>query len=297
MLAILAAVPGPSQAEADCSTRGIASARAAFQAAYDARDYAGARTIIELLWNGCASARPRGPPILRAAIANDYALVAHRLDESALCLDLLMDYAGPAGAGDAARARLPAGLRRAIDHNIGLCRVRACASRMDANCASLRVVEQRAALSSARYRATPCAFAVSGAVATLDLPAAGRDRRCLALLSPRQVPSDLGARAEGDPDEICPRPVLARRGADGSVRADPLALPEQGFLSDTGLCCMDVSLARAPDGRIAIRPVDNPPEHCLTGHRADVLEDIVVLRGSRLVLRQSHGWRDTGVRR
>lgn len=281
----------------DCSARAIARTRAAFQAAYDARDYAAASAIIAPLWEACVRDRPAAPA-LGAAIASDYAIAAHRTGDDELCLDLLLDYARPPGATVAGSARLPAALRRAIDHNIGLCRVRACASQMSAACASLRILEQSARLVGPEFRAAPCGFGVEGVTASVALPSAGGARaeaRCLALLPPELAEVSLGEREGGDPARVCPRAVLARRGStgEGRVRTEPVALPDHSFLRDTGLCCAEVELTVAPDGRVAATPVENPPEHCLSGHRTDVLQDVFALRGTKLVLQRHLGARST----
>ena len=280
----------PARAEPDCSPGGIATARAAFRTAFDARDFAGARGIIAPLDEECVQRRALDPRMI-AEIRSDFASVAQRLGEDALCLDMLLDYARPRGETIAGSASLPAPLRRAISQTMAQCRARACTTDGVIACAALRANEQRAALSRAGYESSPCSLDVAEAVTGLRLPNAGREPRCLVMLPPLRAADDPRDRETGDPAELCPRLSVARMGAGNAVRQDPVALPARAFLNDTGLCCNAVSMGIARDGRIAVRPADNPPFHCVTGRLADVQEDIVVLRGARLVLLRSRGWR------
>ena len=56
------------------------------------------------------------------------------------------------------------------------------------------------------------------------------------------------------------------------------------MLRSIDVCCTAIDLAINAGGQIELTPSENPPENCLSGHRWDVQQDILVLRSGKLSL-------------
>jgi len=281
LLALALGIAPPASADQDCSAAGIAAARSAFQAAYDAKSYDEAESIIEALWRDCIDGKEVGRE-LAASVTNDFALVAHRTGEDEMCLGLLSDYAPVRTRHNDAMAALPRRLQQAIRFNFKQCRIYCLSNPLDAICEDIRVDEQSDHLVVGNFREAPCPFATDGSP-SLALPSSSDTVACLSLLPPLADPFDFEDAEKADPAQVCPRAILSRKGGDVVV-TEVVTLPGSSFLQNVGLCCGEPKLAIDAGGRIEVKPSDNPPEDCLTGHRADVLQDLFVLRGTELVL-------------
>jgi hypothetical protein len=281
LLALAAAIASSAAAEQDCTTAGIAAARKAFQAAYDAKSYDEAEAIIDPLWRECIDGKEVGRE-LAASVTNDFALVAHRTGDDEACLGLLSDYAPARTRNNDAMAALPPRLQQAIRFNFKQCHAYCLNNPLDAMCEDIRVDEQTNRLVVGDFREAPCPFDPGGSP-SLALPSPSGTVVCLALLPPLADAFKLDDPENADPGQVCPRTILARQTGD-AVAAEAVALPKSSFLQNVRLCCGDLKLAIDAGGGIEITPSDNPPEDCLSGHRTDVLQDLFVLRGTELVL-------------
>jgi hypothetical protein len=268
-------------ADQDCTAAGIAAARKAFQAAYDAKSYDEAESIIDPLWRECIDGKEVRRE-LAASVTNDFALVAHRTGDDEACLGLLADYAPVRTRSNDAMAALSPRLQQAIRFNFEQCRAYCLDNPLDAMCEDIRVEEQTNRLVVGDFREAPCPFDAGGSP-SLALPSPPGTVACLAFLPPLADPFSFEDAEKADPAQVCPRAVIARR-AGNAVLADAVALPRSSFLQNVHLCCGELKLAIDGSGRIEVAPPDNPPEDCLTGHRTDVLQDLFVLQGTELVL-------------
>ncbi|HEY1798757.1 MAG TPA: hypothetical protein VGG57_21780 [Stellaceae bacterium] len=281
-LALAIAAAGAARADEDCSAATVARTRGAFQQAYDLKDFTVASRILEPLWARCTTQKGV-PAVIVAALNSDYAVLAHRQGDDEACLQALLDYMPVTRTPAPELARLPPELQRAIRFNFAQCR-KYCegAPLTDPSCDSIRISLQAQQTVSGRFAEKPCTFDTGGSP-TLALPGGA----CIAVFAPAPWHYAEGEEqdpAQQDPEKACPRFTLARRAADGKVSLSPLAVPEKSFTRDVGLCCAALDLAIGPDGRIEMTPSDNPPEHCLSGHRADILQDLFRLKGDALVL-------------
>jgi hypothetical protein len=268
--------PAASQAP-DCSDLAIAKRRAAFQRAYDARDYDKARSLIDAVWNACLA--DRGPSTLKAQVLNDYAVTLHHTGDDGGCLEMLEDYSPELTRRptEAMRA-LPAAVQQALRTNYGLCRgfCDGAENYTDARCVWLRADAQFDGFVAGDFKARPCPFrAPEGAV---GLPGKG-PARCL-VLTPAPEAFELSTADEHDASEICPGLALLTKG--GGAKA--LKVPDKSLLRSKRFCCAEPKLAVDGAGRIEIQPGENPPEDCLFGHREFVLQDVLTLTKGRLVL-------------
>jgi hypothetical protein len=281
LFALALASASSASADQNCTAAGIAAARKSFQAAYDAKSYEEAESIIDPLWRECIEGKAVGRE-LAASVTNDYALVAHRNGDDEACLGLLEDYAPARTRDNDAMATLPPRLQQAIRFNFKQCRAYCVDNPLDATCEGIRVDEQRDQLVAGDFREAPCPFDAGGSP-SLALPGAAGGAACLAFLPPLADAFKFEDPEKADPAQVCPRAILARK-AGNTVGTDPVALPRSSFLQNPGLCCGDLKLAIDAGGRIEITPSDNPPEDCLSGHRTAVLQDLFVLHGTDLVL-------------
>lgn len=265
------------EAAPDCTPAAVTAKRAAFQTAYDARDYEVARGHISALWEGCFA--DHGPSVTRAEVESDYAVTLHHLGDDAGCLEMLEGYSPELIRRPAAEMKaLPPGLQKALRTNFGLCKVFCdeAENYTDAACAWLRADMQFDDFVAGDFRPRPCPFAApEGAVA---LPGKG-PARCLAL-TPAPIAFSLSIADEHDASEICPGVALLTKGA----KARALAVPDKSLLRSKRFCCAEPKLAVDGLGRIEVTPAENPPEDCLFGHREFVLQDVMVVRQGRLVL-------------
>ena len=281
LLALAFAAAPPAAADQDCTAAGIAASRSAFQAAYDAKSYDEAESIIDPLWRECIAGKEVARE-LAASVTNDFALVAHRNGDDEMCLDLLSDYAPVRTRNNDAMAVLPPRLQQAIRFNFKQCRAYCLDNPLAATCEDIRVDEQTDHLVAGDFREAPCPFDAGGSP-TLALPSAAETAACLAFLPPLADPFGFEDPEKVDPAQVCPRAILAHK-AGNAVATDAIALPRSSFLQNVRLCCGELKLAIDGSGRIEVTPSDNPPEDCLSGHRTDVLQDLFVLRGTELVL-------------
>jgi hypothetical protein len=281
LLVLAAAIAPPAAADEDCTAAGIAAARKAFQAAYDAKSYDEAQSIIDPLWRECIAGQPVGRE-LAASVASDFALVSHRTGDDEMCLGLLEDYAPARTRNNDAMAALPPRLQQAIRFNFRQCRAYCTDNPLHATCAGIRVDEQLDRLVVGDFREAPCPFDAGGSP-SLALPGAGGAAACLALLPPLADPFSFDNAETADPAQVCPRAVIVGKVGD-QVSSDAVALPQSSFLQNVRLCCGELRLAIDAGGRIEVTPSENPPEDCLSGHRTAVLQDLFVLRGAELVL-------------
>lgn len=276
--------PGLTGAASDCSGAAVAKARAAFADAYRRKDWWAAQEAIEPVWRGCF-AQDQGPPVLRAEVSNDYALLLHHSSDDRDCLEILLAYGPGRSRPTAEMAALPERLQKAIRFNYGLCKVFCDEgdAYTDAVCAWMRTENQydRMADPSA-FKAAPCPFAApEGAVA---LPGKG-PARCLALTAPK-TPYDYASVDEHAADDICPGVELLT--PDG--RRTALAVPGRSLLRSKRFCCGEHRLAVDRAGRIEVTTPENPPEDCIFGHREYVVQDVLRLDGGRLrLLSRLHG--------
>lgn len=260
----------------DCSDLAVAQRRAAFQQAYDDRDYAGARTLIDGLWNACLA--DRGPSTLKAQVLSDYAVTLHHTGDDAGCLEMLEDYSPELTRRPTeAMWALPAAVQQSLRVNYGLCRgfCDGAENYTDAACVWLRADAQFDGFVAGDFKARPCPFpAPEGAI---GLPGKG-PIRCLALTR-APMAFEISTADEHRAADICPGLALVtRRGSKA------LAVPDKSLLRSKRFCCADPKLAVDGVGRIEIQPGENPPEDCLFGHREFVMQDVLSLTKDRLVL-------------
>ena len=281
LLALAAAIAPPAAADQDCTAAGIAATRKAFQAAYDAKSYDEAESIIDPLWRECIDGKEVGRE-LAASVTNDFALVAHRTGDDEACLGLLADYAPARTRNNDAMATLPPRLQQAIRFNFKQCRAYCLDNPLDAMCEGIRVDEQLDQLVIGDFREAPCPFDAGGSP-SLALPSPAGTVACLALLPPLADPFSFDDAEQADPAQVCPRAVIASK-AGNAISTAAVALPSSSLLQNVHLCCGELTLAIDASGRIEVAPPDNPPEDCLTGHRTDVLQDLFVLHGTDLAL-------------
>jgi hypothetical protein len=279
--ALVITIASPVAADQDCTAAGIAAARRAFQAAYDAKSYDEAEAIIDPLWRECIDGKAVGRE-LAASVTNDFALVAHRTGDDEACLGLLADYAPARSRGNDAMAALSPRLQQAIRFNFKQCGTYCLDNPLDAMCEDIRVDEQTNRLVVGDFREAPCPFDAGGSP-SLALPSTAGTVACLALLPPLADPFSFEDAEQADPAQVCPRAVLARKAGD-AISTAAVALPRASFLQNVGQCCGELKLAIDGTGRIEVMPTDNPPEDCLSGHRTDVLQDLFLLRGTELAL-------------
>jgi hypothetical protein len=275
------AIVSPAAADQDCTAAGIAAARKAFHAAYDAKSYDEAESIIDPLWRECIDGKEVGRE-LAASVTNDFALVAHRTGDNEACLGLLADYAPARTRSNEAMAALSPRLQQAIRFNFEQCRAYCVDNPLDAMCEDIRVEEQSNRLVVGDFREAPCPFDAGGSP-SLALPSPGGTVACLALLPPLADAFSFEDPEKADPAQVCPRAVIASK-AGSAVATAAVGLPRSSFLQNVGLCCGELKLMIDGRGRIEVTPSDNPPEDCLSGHRADVLQDIFAFHGTELVL-------------
>jgi hypothetical protein len=281
LLALALAAAPPAAADQDCTAAGIAASRRAFQAAYDAKSYDEAESIIDPLWRECIAGKGVARE-LAASVTNDFALVAHRTGDDEMCLGLLADYAPARTRNNDAMAGLSPRLQQAIRFNFKQCRAYCLDNPLAATCEAIRVEGQRDHLVVGDFREAPCPFDAGGSP-SLALPGAAETAACLAFLPPLADPFGFEDPEKADPAQVCPRAILARK-AGNAVVTDAVALPRSSFLQNVRLCCGGLKLAIDGSGRIEVTPSDNPPEDCLTGHRTDVLQDFFAVHGTELVL-------------
>lgn len=274
-LGLLIAAVLPAAAAQDCSPAGIAKARGEFKQAYDKKDFDGADAIMTPLWNDCVVDKDIDPA-LRAWLSTDTALLAHRRGNDDECLQALLDYIPPSAKLD----KLPANLQQAIRFNYGLCKPYCDHyGGPSASCESLRASAELEKLVDGHFAEKPCPFDTGGSP-TVALP----DGRCLTVFAPRPwhyAEGDEGNIDHQDPEKVCPRLDLARM-AGGKLNLTPLTVPKQSLLRSLDVCCNAINLAINSSGQIELTPSENPPENCISGHRWDAQQDILVVRGDRL---------------
>lgn len=274
---LLIAAALPAAAAQDCSPAGIAKARAAFKQAYDKKDFDGADAIMTPLWNDCVADKDVDP-VLRAWLSTDTAILAHRRGNDDECLQALLEYIPPGPA----LAKFPANLQQAIRFNYGLCKPYCDRyGGPSASCESLRADKQLEKLVDGHFAEKPCPFDTGGSP-TVVLP----DGRCLTVFAPaawHRAEDEEDDPAHEDPEKVCPRVDVARM-TDGKLNLTPLTVPKQSLLRSLDVCCDAINLATNSSGQIEITPTENPPENCISGHRWDAQQDILVVRGDRLSL-------------
>lgn len=276
-IGVLIAAAPPAAAAQDCSPVGIAKARGEFKQAYDKKDFDGADSIMTSLWNDCVVDHDIDP-VLRARLNNDTAILAHRRGDDDACLQALLDYIPPGPE----LAKLPADLQQAIRFNYGLCRPY-CDRHFgpSASCESLRASKQLEKVVDGHFAEKPCPFDTGGSP-TVALP----DGRCLTVFAAtpwHYAEGDEGNLDHQDPETVCPRIDLARM-TDGKLNLTALAVPKQSLLRSLDVCCRAIGLAINTSGQVELTPAENPPENCLSGHRWNAQQDILVLQGDGLRL-------------
>jgi hypothetical protein len=283
------AMAQPAAADADCSPAAIAKQRQAFAQAYKAKYFAAASSVASKLWNACMIDEDHpADPVLRAEISNDAALAAHRSGDDGECLQWLLDYLPAPRTGNKTLDRLPPWLHEAILFNYRLCKPYcATAWMMDPSCMSITASEELDRMMISDFAEKPCPFDTGGSP-TLALP----DNSCLALYAPDPLTPDEAAlnREDQPPDKVCPRVALVSRHGDG-LDSRTLTVPPHSLLRRISVCCSAIDLAMDHAGRIEVTPADNPPEHCLSGHRYSAQQDVFELRDGAL---QLHFQLDTG---
>ena len=258
-----------------CDVARVAQTRAAFRTAYAAGDFTTAATALRSIWSDCGMSHHLSAET-EGAIANDLALALHRADNDFDCLDVLEEYWPASNAPTAAFTRLPAGTRRAMKFNWGLCSAECPkAAGVSALCDTLATTE--------RYRdhvegfhQRPCSFATG--MASVALPGGA----CLTLLPPRE-PFDSSTADQRHLGDICPIPALVTRNGDKTTTTT-LQAPPRSFLLSLEHCCQPIDLAIDANGEISAEPHENPPEGCLFGHRTPVMQDIFRLRNGKISL-------------
>ena len=263
-------------ASQDCSSAGIAAGRAAFAAAYKAGDYAGAVAVFDKLAPACFTER-YPPPALRAGIDGDYALAQHRAGSDSDCIQTLEAYSPELTKRPVpAMTRLPAELQKRIRFNFGLCRPFCDSNFTDVACYWLEADQQFDGMVQEDFRPAPCPFKAGRAA--LALP----DGTCLAV-TPSLRRFTFETATDDGPARACPGlAIVSRQG--GKLSRVPVAVPKGSFLKDLQFCCLQVDMARAPSGHIELTPTENPPGECLSGHRYQVLQDVLAFRDGRLAL-------------
>lgn len=130
------------------------------------------------------------------------------------------------------------------------------------------------------------------AVAFREPARAGALRSCLLLSAGRGRPADDGAgdAPELTPAETCPGLVLLREGRGGRLDKIVLAVPARSRLRETSDCCGFDLLAvrRDRDGlRLRLRS-RGPSADCFGGSARTVLEEVFLLKGTRLTLEKDN---------
>jgi hypothetical protein len=268
--------PAAAQDEPDVDCRPAAVSAARTAAAAPGAD---AQAIWEPLWQVCVlQGDGEFTPSEAAAVSLAYAGAAHSRGDDEACIDALNDYSPGRGGDTPAMAALDPRERARVRALFGQCHAWCQSTGQSAACATARVDMQREALVEAGFEGAPCEIdGVPGQSVALG------HGRCLARLDPMEPFETATAEQKGAATVCGGFALYDHKGSR------PLKGPERGWPTDVGLCCAEATLRLNPDGRISIEPLDNPPEHCLTGHRTDVLQVIVRLEGDRLVLVQTIG--------
>jgi hypothetical protein len=262
----------------DCSAAGIARTRSEFKQAYDKNDFDRADAIMTSLWNDCVVDKDVDP-VLMARLNNDTAILAHRRGDDDACLQALMDYIPPPTTPKL--AKLPPDLQRAISFNYRLCLPYCDRAGPSAACEGIRASTELEKLVKGGFAGKPCPFDTGGSP-TVALP----NGACLTVFAAapwHYAADDDGDIEHQDPDKVCPSVGLARM-ENGKLALTQLAVPKQSMWRSIGLCCAAIDLAINARGQIELTPSENPPEHCLSGHRWSVVQDIFVLQGGKLNL-------------